>query len=116
MKNNILRQYSKLPFDRPYELVQTSLGKYFCNDILERDSDEVFKQGVIIDELYSINDVGQKEDEIDTIQEALEKYNKLVLDIKELASNNVPKDFIISYLKITEEIYDSALANNNDNY
>ncbi|MDD7796308.1 hypothetical protein [Clostridium sp. 'White wine YQ'] len=116
MKNNILRQYSKIPFDRPYELVQTSLSQYICDNIFERDSDEIFKLGFSINELYCIDEKRQQEKETDPVKEGLETYNKLVLQIKELVANNVPKDFIIDYLKITEEIYNSAVNKSNDNY
>ncbi|MBB6698529.1 hypothetical protein [Clostridium algidicarnis] len=116
IKNNIAKGYIKEPFDRPYELVQNSLSEYFCKNIFKRDSNEVFKQGFSINELYCIEEEGQQQkDEIDPIKEGLETYNKLVLQIKELIANNVPKDFIISYLKITEEIYNSAVGENNDN-
>lgn len=114
MKNNILKQYSKVPFDRPYELVQTSLSQYMCEKIFEKDSDDIFKSGFSIDELYCIDNEEELKDEVDPIKEGLEIYNKLVFQIRELSNNNVPKDFIISYLKITEEIYNSAIGNNDD--
>lgn len=76
-------------------------------------TDEVFKEGFPINELYHIEK--EEQEEFDSVKEGLEMYNKLVLQIKELASNNIPKDFIISYLKITEEIYNSAVGKNNDN-
>jgi hypothetical protein len=116
MKNNILRQYSRISFDRPYELVQISLSQYICDNIFERDSDEIFKLGFSINELYCIEEKRQQEKEIDPVKEGVETYNKLVLQIKELVANNVPKDFIIDYLKITEEIYNSAVNMSNDNY
>lgn len=111
MKNNILKQYSKVPFDRPYNLVQTSLSQYMCENIFQKDSDEVFKFGFLIDDLYCSEKEEDQKEEGDPIKEGLEIYNKLVLQIRELSNNNVPKDFIISYLKITEEIYNSAIAN-----
>lgn len=114
MKNNILKQYSKVPFDRPYELVQTSLSQYMCEKIFEKDSDDIFKSGFSIDELYCIDKEEELKDEVDPIKEGLDIYNKLVFQIRELSNNNVPKDFIISYLKITEEIYNSAIDNNDD--
>lgn len=115
MKNNISRQYSRVPFDRPYELVQTSLSQYICDKVFQKDSDKIFKSGFSINELYCIEKEEQQKYEVDPIKEGLEIYNKLVSQIKELVDNNVPKDFIISYLKITEEIYNSAIDKNNDN-
>ena len=85
-----------------------------CEKIFEKDSDDIFKSGFSIDELYCIDNEEELKDEVDPIKEGLEIYNKLVFQIRELSNNNVPKDFIISYLKITEEIYNSAIGNNDD--
>lgn len=113
MRKSIPGKYPILPFDRPYELIQTSLSQYICDKIFEKDGDEIFKLGFSIDELYYSEKEAEK-DEVDPIKEGLEIYNKLVLQIKELANNNVPKDFIISYLKITEEIYNNAINSNHN--
>ena len=124
IKNNVCKKYCKTSFERPYELEATSLYDYFCNNIFQKDGDEVFKNGISISEVYGgtslntdDNDTINKEctDTEETIRDGVEKYKNLVIQVKELAANKVPKDFIIDYLKITEEIYNTAIESSVEN-
>lgn len=105
IKNHITRNYKTIAYDRPYELIATSLYEYFCNNIFELDSDEIFRNTNSLDILYSSD---RLEDGSDRVEGVVEAYKKVVLDIKDLISKEIPKEFIIKYLNITEEIYNDA--------
>lgn len=105
IKNHITRNYKTIAYDRPYELIATSLYEYFCNNIFEVDSDEVFRNTKSLDILYSSDRV---EDGSDRVEDVVEAYKKVLLEIKDLISKEIPKEFIIKYLNITEEIYNDA--------
>lgn len=51
MKNHIEKQYQVNSYSRSYELEQSTLSNYFCKNILELDSDEVFKLSISSSEL-----------------------------------------------------------------